>query len=192
MVRFWENETANCYAAKSIKIWDVNIDYINISKLIETKPYAKYLVGIKFGKAIRPLVLVIPKISGFVKTFKVKEGNNKLISFCIDHEQILEKYKAIWNKIEDLKNTELNALPVYDDKYIKTKIRTYVHKVYISFRGLNVPEDDIECESLTVISIDSLLVYYKKCYLQVYLDNCTYKIVNKQMTDYLEKNLFEG
>ena len=55
-----------------------------------------------------------------------------------------------------------------------------------------MPEDDIECESLTVISIDSLLVYYKKYYLQVYLDNCTYKLVNKQMTDYLEKNLFEG
>ena len=192
MVRFRENEIANCYAAKSIKIWDVNIDYIVISKLIETKPYAKYLVEIKFGKAIRPLVLVIPKISGFVKKFKVKEGNNKLISFCIDHEKILEKYKAIWTKIEDLKNTELNALPVYDDKYIKTKIRTYVDKVYISFHGLNVPEDDIECESLTVISIDSLLVYYKKYYLQVYLDNCTYKLVNKQMTDYLEKNLFEG
>ena len=35
----------------------------------------------------------------------------------------LEKYKAIWNKIEDLKNIELNAFPVYDDKYIKTKMQ---------------------------------------------------------------------
>ena len=42
-------------------------------------------------------------MSGYIKTFKVKEGNNKLMSFCIDDEKILEKYKAIWNKIEDLK-----------------------------------------------------------------------------------------
>ena len=42
-------------------------------------------------------------MSGYIKTFKVKEGNNKLMSFCIDNEKILEKYKAIWNKIEDLK-----------------------------------------------------------------------------------------
>ena len=48
-----------------------------------------------------------------------------------------------------------------------------------------MPEDDIECKCFTVISIDSLLVYDKKYYLQVYLDNCVYKTASKQMTDYL-------
>ena len=38
---------------------------------------------------------------------------------------------------------------------IKTKIRTYDCKVYTIFRG----DDDIDCESFTIISIDSLLVY---------------------------------
>ena len=55
-----------------------------------------------------------------------------------------------------------------------------------------MPEDDIGCESFIVISIDSLLIYNNKYYLQVYLDNCTGKIANKQMTDYLDENLFEG
>ena len=40
----------------------------------------------------------MPKISGHVKTFKVKDGdkykNNKLVSFRIDYEKLLEKYKA--------------------------------------------------------------------------------------------------
>ena len=70
-------------------------------------------------KAIRPLVLIIPKLSGYVKTFKVKGEDNKLISFRIDDEKLLEKYKAIWAKTEDLKSIELNVLPVYDDRYIK-------------------------------------------------------------------------
>ena len=48
-----------------------------------------------------------------------------------------------------------------------------------------MPKDDLKCESFTVISIDPLLTYGNKYYLQVYLDNCVYKIVNKQMTDYL-------
>ena len=52
-------------------------------------------------------------------------------------------------------------------------------------------EDDIECESFTVISIDYLLVYENKYYLQVYLDNCAYKSVSKQMTDYLDENSSE-
>ena len=54
-----------------------------------------------------------------------------------------------------------------------------------------MPEDDIECEYFTVISIDSLLVYDNKYYLQVCLDNCAYKTVNKEMTDYLDENLLE-
>ena len=73
----------------------------------------------------------------------------------------------------------------------ETKIRTYGDKVYANFRGLNGPEDDIGCESFTVISIDSLLVCNEKYYLQVYLDNCGYEIVDKQITDYLDENLFE-
>ena len=73
---------------------------------------------------------------------------------------------------------------------MKNKIRTYGDKVYTDFRGLNLPEDDLEYESFIVISIDSLLVYNNKYYLQVYLDNCAYKPVNKQMADYLDEKFF--
>ena len=34
---------------------------------------------------------------------EIKKKNNKLMSFCIDDEKILEKYKNIWIRIEDLK-----------------------------------------------------------------------------------------
>ena len=44
-------------------------------------------------------------MSRYVKTFKVKGGdkgkNNKLTSFRINDEKLLEKYKSIWTKIED-------------------------------------------------------------------------------------------
>ena len=86
----------------------------------------------------------------------------------------------------------MNTLPVYDDKYIQTKkIRTCGDKVYPNCCGLNVPEDDIESEPFTAISIDSILVYESKNYLQVYLNNCTYKIVDKQIINYLVDNHFE-
>ena len=105
----------------------------------------------------------MPKMCGYVK-----KRSNKLMPFCIDDGKLLQKYKGIWTNIEDLKNIKLNALPVYNDRHIKTKIRPFVDKVYTNFRSLNVPEDDTECEHFTVISIDCLLVYDKKYYLQVY------------------------
>ena len=75
---------------------------IVISKLVKTKTNSKYLTGY-LDKAIRPLVLIMPKMSGYVKTFKVKKGNNKLMSFPINEKKLLEMYKAIWIKIEGLK-----------------------------------------------------------------------------------------
>ena len=39
---------------------------------------------------------------------------------------------------------ELNALPIYDDRYIKTKIRTCGDKVYTNFCGLDVPQNGVE------------------------------------------------
>ena len=140
---------------KPIKIWGVIVDTIVISKLVKTKTNSTYLIGY-LDKDIRPLVLIIPKMSGYVKTFEVEDKINKLMSFQIDDDKVLQKYKTIWAKIEDLKNIELNALPAYDDRYIKTKIRTYGDKVFTNFHGLNLQQDDIECESFTVI----LLILY--------------------------------
>ena len=61
---------------------------------------------------------------------------------------------------------------------ISTKKRAYWDKVYTNFGGFNVPQDCVQCEPFTIISIDSLLVLKRKYYLQVYLENCDYKIVN--------------
>ena len=88
-------------------------------------------------EAIRPLVFITPKMSGYVKPFKLKDGDkersNKLMSFCIDDEKIFKKYKAIWTRNDDLKNSELNALPIYDDRYIKTNVRTNDMKFILIF-----------------------------------------------------------
>ena len=110
MLRFGETKIVkeNFFAGKKlINICDINVDNIVISKLLKTKNNSKYLFGY-LDKFIRPLVLIMRKMSGYVKTFKVKDGNkdknNKLMSFRIDDEKLLGKYKAIWTKIEDLKN----------------------------------------------------------------------------------------
>ena len=44
------------------------------------------------------------KMSGYVNAFKVEDKINKLLSFGIDNEKLLEKHKAIWTNTEDLKN----------------------------------------------------------------------------------------
>ena len=68
-------------------------------KLVKRKTNSKSLIGY-LDKAIRLLILIMHKMTGYVKTFKVKDGDNgkqnKLMSFRIDDEKLLERYKAIW------------------------------------------------------------------------------------------------
>ena len=89
---------------KAIKIWNIMVDKIVISKLIATKKYSKYSIGY-LDEVIRPLVLIFLKMSGRLKTFKVNDGirDHELMPFPINDKKLLEKYKIIWAKIEDLK-----------------------------------------------------------------------------------------
>ena len=99
------------WCKKTPNILDVNVDNIVISKLVEAKTNSNCFIG-HLDKVVRPLVLVLPKMNGYVKTFKFKDGDEhekkkkkkeKLIPFHIDDKKLLEKYKNIWTKIEDLK-----------------------------------------------------------------------------------------
>ena len=114
---------------------------------------------------------MMPKIWGCVKTCEVEDKKSKLMLFGIYDEKVLEKYKTIWTKIEDLKKFKF---------FFSFFMMIDGNKVYTNFWGLNVPEDDIKWETFTAISIDSLLVYHSNYCLQVYLDKFGYKIASKQ------------
>ena len=62
-----------------------------------------------FDEVIRALVLILPKMSKYVRRYedkgRGKTKNKKLISWLIDDHRLLEKYKTIWTNIEDLSNT---------------------------------------------------------------------------------------
>ena len=65
---------------KPIKLLDVHAGNIVISKLIQTKNNSKYLNGYLW-EVRRPLVLILPKICGYVKTSK--DRNKKLMYLLI-------------------------------------------------------------------------------------------------------------
>ena len=75
MLRFGgKNSKRKVLCSKNpVKVWDVHADNTVISELVKTKTNARYYIGY-LGKAIRPLVPIIPKMSGYIKTFKVKDG----------------------------------------------------------------------------------------------------------------------
>ena len=71
---------------KKKKNWDDYVNNIVISKLVEIKNNSRYLIGY-LDKVISPLVLILPKMSEYGRTFKVKDrnknSNNILMSLSL-------------------------------------------------------------------------------------------------------------
>ena len=110
------------YASKkAITLNLVNVNNLIISKRVKNNnDTSKYFIGYNYEDKIRPLYIVLPQISGDIKYF---ENGSKNMSFKIGDEDIYLKYNEIWNKIKSMLNVKLHSRPIYDEKYIKTKVR---------------------------------------------------------------------
>ena len=47
------------------------------------------------------------------------------MSFAIKDDDVLDKYNEIWDKIKKTLSIKLHSMPVYDEKYIKAKVREF-------------------------------------------------------------------
>ena len=79
------------------------------------------------------------------------DKNNKYINLLANDKEISKKYSEIWNKIKSLIIKEFNSEPVYNNKYIKTKIKIYSNKIYTNFQHNKIPKDNEYGACLSVI-----------------------------------------
>ena len=61
-------------------------------------------------------------MSGYIKYFK---NGGKNMSFIIKDDALLDKYNEISNKIKRESDIKIHSMPVYDEKYIKAKVRKF-------------------------------------------------------------------
>ena len=94
------------------------------------------------------------------------------MSFLIEYEHVYFKYSDIWNKIKKLLEVKLHSQPIYDDKYIKTKVKTFNSMINTLFLGNKIPREKNQCICIAAIFIDFALNIEKKTDPQVYLEQC--------------------
>ena len=98
------------------------------------------------------------------------------MSLKFKDKKLLKNYNKIWIKIEKLMDIDFNTKPTYDDddKYIKTKIKTYKNNITTNFynkKGFKkVPEEKIPHKCLSRINLDSVLHEYEKYHPQIFLE----------------------
>ena len=110
-----------------------------------------------------------------------KFDKNKIkLSLMIKVIQLLKYYNKIWKKIEKLMKIDFNTKTTNgdDDKYRRTKIKTYKDSITTNFYNKKalkkVPEEKIPYKCLSIIILHSLLSAYEKYHPQMFLEECKY------------------
>ena len=83
---------------------------------------------------------MLPQISGYIKYF---ENGGKNMSFVIKDDDVLDKYNEIQNKIKETLTTKFHCIPVYDEKYIKSKIREFSGVFKTNLLVDEVPKENV-------------------------------------------------
>ena len=87
-----------------------------------------------------------------------------------------------------LSGIRLNSDGIYNDKYIKTKVKD--SKISVTTFSKNIPpEEQIEYVCIPCIVINSIFKIEKKYYPQVYLEQCKYNKKERMMVNLIDYEL---
>ena len=102
-----------------IDLMSLNIDQIVVSdKFGHNNNGSRYFIGYQEGEIIKPLCIILPQMTGYIKNFEYGCMN---MSFLIKNDEVWGKFKQIWGLIKNKLGIEFHSSPVHDKKYLKLK-----------------------------------------------------------------------
>ena len=110
-------------------------------------------------------------------------------SFFVRDDSLLNKYNKIQDKIQEKLNIKFHSKPVYDQKYLKAKVREFDGVIKTSFLGNEIPKENMHYARIASICIDSVMRMDKKNYPQVYLEESKYRVEKIQMSRFKSAEL---
>ena len=124
---------------------------------------------------------------GYVRHFY----SYKTMSFKASDNKLLKKYTKIWESVSNLLNIKFDSEPVYgdNDKYIKTKIKSYGDKVNTKFQRNKIPKESASNKCLSLIILDSVTRANKRFFPQTLLEDCKYKITRNKVENLIDDDL---
>ena len=179
---FYKNKKIN-------NIEDIDVNNILVSKKESygNKNSVKYFIGYNDNDVIRPLCIRLPQMTGYARKF----DENATMSFIVKDKKLLKKYIKIWETIERLMKINFESKPVYgeEDKYIKTKIKTYAGSAITNFHNKKTPREKAPCKCFSIIILDSVIKANNKYYLQTILEECKFTQEKTKIENYINEDL---
>ena len=125
-------------------------------------------------------------MSGYIKDF---ENGRKNLSFLIKDDEVWEKFENIWDLIKKKLGIKFHSEPIYEQKYLKAKVREFDGVIKTNFLGNDTPKENMHYTCIACTTIDSVMRMDKKNHPQVYLEECKYRIKKIQMSRFINTDL---
>ena len=133
----------------------INVDQILVSdKFKHSDEGFKYFIGYQEDETDKPLCIILPQMSGYIKYFK-NDGKN--MSFFVKDDNLLDKYSEVWDVIKDKLGIKFHSEPVYEYKYLKAKVREFDGVIKTNFLGNDMPKENMHYTCIACITIDSVM-----------------------------------
>ena len=84
------------------------------------------------------------------------------MSFMVKNDDVLHKYNEIRDKVNGEWNIKFHGMPVYDEKYIKTKVTEFNSVIKTKFLGDEVPKESVHYTCMACITIYFVLRMQKR------------------------------
>ena len=111
----------------------------------------KHFIGYLEGGIVKPLCIILPQISGYIKYL---ESGGKNMSFLINDDEVWDKCNKIWDVIKDKLGIKFHSKPVYEYKYLKAKVREFDGVIKTNFLGNDMPKENMHYTCIACITID--------------------------------------
>ena len=84
---------------------------------------------------------------------------------------------------------KFHSEPIYEQKYLKAKVREFDGVIKTNFLGNDTPKENMHYTCIASITIDSVMRMDKKNHPQFYLEELKYRIKKKQMSRFINTEL---
>ena len=74
------------------------------------------------------------------------------MSFVVKDDSVQNKYNEIWDKIKEKLNIKFHSMPVFDQTYIKAKVREFDGVIKTNFLGDKIPKENMHYTCIACIT----------------------------------------
>ena len=86
----------------------IDLDLVHVDQIVTSDKFKqsddgfKYFIGYKEDEIVKPLCIILPQMSGYIKN----------MSFMVKNDEVRDKCNEIWDKIKNKLSIKFHSMPV--------------------------------------------------------------------------------